>query len=226
MEQCPLSFASSTLFKSRSSPPEPRSGVAFDASLSDMAQLLARSVVESTARAGPREATSSRTLSSGTFRSISRGTRSCLLVEASGKDIFVGPRGISRTFLGSAGRNALVAADPFHPSSTLLLNKSSGGTNGPLAAAATVMEAEWPPGTEEKRNELTIVEPEDVIVTNSPHLPSSALRPSFKSNVIFAPVSNASAAEEQEAPAPVESQSPASSGCMLADLGPANSACF
>ncbi|GER27094.1 DNAJ heat shock N-terminal domain-containing protein, partial [Striga asiatica] len=35
------------------------------------------------------------------------------------------------------GRNALVAADPFHPSSTLLLNRSSGGEKLPLAAEAT-----------------------------------------------------------------------------------------
>ncbi|CAI9763561.1 unnamed protein product [Fraxinus pennsylvanica] len=32
-----------------------------------------------------------------------------------------------------------VAAYPFHPISPLILNKSSGGTKGPLAAAATVI---------------------------------------------------------------------------------------
>ncbi|KAF7819621.1 hypothetical protein G2W53_025076 [Senna tora] len=39
------------------------------------------------------------------------------------------------------GRNALVAADPFHPSSPLLRNGFSGGTTGPLAAEATVTDA-------------------------------------------------------------------------------------
>lgn len=49
--------------------------------------------------------------------------------------------GISAFFLGSAGRNALVAADPFHPSSTLLRNGFSSRTTGPLATEATVIEA-------------------------------------------------------------------------------------
>jgi hypothetical protein len=49
--------------------------------------------------------------------------------------------GISKTFLGSAGRNALVAAEPFHPISGFALSRFSGGTKGPLAGAATVIGA-------------------------------------------------------------------------------------
>uniref|UniRef100_A0A0A9CHL4 Uncharacterized protein n=1 Tax=Arundo donax TaxID=35708 RepID=A0A0A9CHL4_ARUDO len=50
-------------------------------------------------------------------------------------------RGISKIFLGSAGRNALVAADPFHLVSGFTLSRFSGGTKGPLAGAATVIGA-------------------------------------------------------------------------------------
>jgi hypothetical protein len=49
--------------------------------------------------------------------------------------------GISKIFLGSAGRNALVAAEPFHPISGFALSRFSGGTKGPLAGAATVIGA-------------------------------------------------------------------------------------
>ena len=49
--------------------------------------------------------------------------------------------GISRTFLGLGGQKALVAADPFHPSSALVLNRLSGGINDPFTAATTEIEA-------------------------------------------------------------------------------------
>jgi hypothetical protein len=68
---------------------------------------------------------------------------------ASGSEILAVTNGISKAFLGSAGRNALVAADPFQPSSRLLFSRSSGGTKDPFAAAATVMEAGSPLDTEE-----------------------------------------------------------------------------
>jgi hypothetical protein len=45
-------------------------------------------------------------------------------------------RVISKIFLGSAGRNALVAAEPFQPVSDFNLIRFSGGTKGPLAGAA------------------------------------------------------------------------------------------
>jgi hypothetical protein len=53
--------------------------------------------------------------------------------------------GISKIFLGSAGRNALVAAEPFHPISGFALSRFSGGTKGPLAGAATVIGADCSP---------------------------------------------------------------------------------
>uniref|UniRef100_A0A0A9ANZ3 Uncharacterized protein n=1 Tax=Arundo donax TaxID=35708 RepID=A0A0A9ANZ3_ARUDO len=53
-------------------------------------------------------------------------------------------RGMSKIFLGSAGRNALVAAEPFHPVSGFTLRRFSGGTKGPLAGAATVIGAGSP----------------------------------------------------------------------------------
>jgi hypothetical protein len=72
-----------------------------------------------------------------------------LEVVASVRKILAVPNEISKAFLGSAGRNALVAADPFQPSSPLFFSKSSGGTKGPFAAEATVIEAGRPLDTEE-----------------------------------------------------------------------------
>nr|GME03959.1 hypothetical protein CDL12_27175 [Ipomoea batatas] len=89
--------------------------------------------------------------------------------------------------LSSAGRNALVAAEPFHPNSAfspLNLSNSSGGTKGPLAAAATVMEAGRPVGTELTENVT------DELIA-SPHFTSSETKPSFRSNFIFEAVSGA-----------------------------------
>ena len=93
---------------------------------------------------------SSITRSSATFRSNSKRGRPCFgtlpakLKFASEARLSALEFCLSGVRRGSAGRNALVAADPFQPSSPLIRMGLAGGINDPLVAASTAIGAATP----------------------------------------------------------------------------------
>jgi hypothetical protein len=90
------------------------------------------------------------TLSSATFKSNSRrGLARFCAVAAIAKfasEAILSPLEFSLSGVrrGSAGRKALVAAEPFHPRSPLILKGLAGGINAPLVAARTAIGAATP----------------------------------------------------------------------------------